>query len=374
MKKIIVALCAVSLLGLTACHKDKVTPDEPTTQDGGSQSGQGGGQSDPQEPVWADIAGVYSPAAKIVAVSENGAASETWSCENDLLKTVANAEGNVKVRFTHDNQGRVTTMTVNGDGQLSGTVSVSYTGEDMTSISLVGTNNVSAQLTNNANHKITGAVLDLSNMDNNELTALFNNALAQFLGGGSATDFISGIDSVSGNIAFTWDGNNVDMSTTLIGARLKTTIGQIATLLNNDFSMFGEYASIIESFAQASPNTPLYIKVDLRDESDYTYDNHTNPLRNYMGDMVKIEDNMPGFNVSSLSANNTIEESHIGVATVNVYTVVNVPIAGPMTYQLYNTDYNLYDKVTVYTYSYRADGYPESFESNNGSKAYTYQE
>jgi len=307
-------------------------------------------------------------------VSENGEPSEIWTWENGLLKTVANVSGNVKVRFTHDNQGRVTTMTVNGSEQLSGTVSVSYTGEDMTKISLVGVNNVSAQLTNNASHKITRAVLDLSNIDNNELAALFNGAVAQFLGDSSAADFISGIDSVSGSIDFTWESNNVDMSTTLIGARLKTTIGQIATLLNNDFSMFGEYASIIEGFAQASPNTPLYIKVNLCDESDYTYDNHTNPLRNYMGDMVKIEDNMPSFNVSSLSANNTVEESHIGVATVNVYTIVNLPIIGQMTYQLYNTDYSMYDKVTVYTYSYRADGYPESFESNNGSKAYTYQE
>ena len=153
MKKILVALCAVTLIGLTACQKDKVTPNEPTTQDSGQTPTP---QPQPGQSTWADIAGVYSPAAKIVAVSENGAASETWTWENDLLKVVANANGSEKVSFTHDGQGRVATMTVNGDGMLSGTVNVTYTGEDMTQLNLAGTSNVSAQLTN-SNHKLMSA-------------------------------------------------------------------------------------------------------------------------------------------------------------------------------------------------------------------------
>lgn len=370
MKKILVALCAVTLIGLTACQKDKVTPNEPTTQDSGQTPTP---QPQPGQSTWADIAGVYSPAAKIVAVSENGAASETWTWENDLLKVVANANGSEKVSFTHDGQGRVATMTVNGDGMLSGTVNVTYTGEDMTQLSLEGTSNVSAQLTN-SNHKLMSADLNMDGMDNSTLISLFNTAVAQFIGNNSADNIISGIDSVSGSITFTWDGNNVSTSTSTISARLKTTIGQIAALLNNDFSMFGQYGDLIASYAQASPNTPLYINATLNDESDYTYDNNPNPLRRYMGDMIRFEDNMPSFNVTTFSDNNIIEEGHIGVASINIYTVINIPFLGENTYPLYNTDYNLYNKVVPYTYSYRADGYPVSVESNSGTKTYTYQE
>ena len=370
MKKILVALCAVTLIGLTACQKDKVTPDEPTTQDSGQTPTP---QPQPGQSTWADIAGVYSPAAKIVAVSENGAASETWTWENDLLKVVANANGSEKVSFTHDGQGRVATMTVNGDGMLSGTVNVTYTGEDMTQLSLAGTSNVSAQLTN-SNHKLMSADLNMDGMDNSTLISLFNTAVAQFIGNNSADNIISGIDSVSGSITFTWDGNNVSTSTSTISARLKTTIGQIAALLNNDFSMFGQYGDLIASYAQASPNTPLYINATLNDESDYTYDNNPNPLRRYMGDMIRFEDNMPSFNVTTFSDNNIIEEGHIGVASINIYTVINIPFLGENTYPLYSTDYNLYNKVVPYTYSYRADGYPVSVESNSGTKTYTYQE
>ena len=341
MKKILVALCAVTLIGLTACQKDKVTPNEPTTQDSGQTPTP---QPQPGQSTWADIAGVYSPAAKIVAVSENGAASETWTWENDLLKVVANANGSEKVSFTHDGQGRVATMTVNGDGML------------------------------NSNHKLMSADLNMDGMDNSTLISLFNTAVAQFIGNNSADNIISGIDSVSGSITFTWDGNNVSTSTSTISARLKTTIGQIAALLNNDFSMFGQYGDLIANYAQASPNTPLYINATLNDESDYTYDNNPNPLRRYMGDMLRFENNMPSFNVTTFSDNNIIEEGHIGVASINIYTVINIPLYGEITYPLYNTDYNLYNKVVPYTYSYRADGYPVSVESNSGTKTYTYQE
>lgn len=379
MKKILVALCAVALIGLSGCKKDEVKPNESAVENNGG-GGQGGNPQNPgdpgnpqnPEPTWADIAGVYSPAAKIVAVSENGVASETWSWENGLLKVVANANGSEKIRFTHDGQGRVTTMSVNGNGMLSGTVNVSYTGEDMT-LSLAGTSNVSAQLTN-INNKPMRADLNLDGMDNGTLISLFNTAVAQFTGNNNADNIISGIDSVSGSMTFTWEGNNVSTSTSTISARLKTTIGQIAALLNNDFSMFGEYGDIIANYAQASPNTPLYINATLNDESDYSYDSNPNPLRRYMGDMIRFEDNMPSFNVTTFSANNIIEEGHIGIAHINIYTVISLPILGEFTYQLYNTDYNLYNKVVPYTYSYRADGYPESVESNNGTKTYTYQE
>lgn len=367
MKKILVALCAVALVGLTACKKDKVTPDEPTYQGGGGQN-----NPDPQNPRWADIPGVYSPSAKIVAVSKDGVTSEMWTWENELLKVVANANGSEKLSFTHDGQGRVASMTVNGNSMLSGTVNVSYTDEYMT-LSLAGTSNVSARLTN-INNKPMRADLNMDGMDNNTLISLFNNTVAQFLGNDSADNIISGIDSISGSMTFTWDGNNVSTSTSTISARLMTTIGQIAALLNNDFSMFGEYGDIIANYAQAAPNTPLYINATLNDESDYTYDNNPNPLRRYMGDMIRFEDNMPSFNVATFSDNNIIEEGHIGVASINVYTVINIPILGEYTYTLYNTDYTLYNKVVPYTYSYRADGYPVSVESNNGTKTYTYQE
>ena len=110
MKKILVALCAVALIGLTGCKKEEVKPNEPAVVNNGG--GQGGQQEPPvdtvpQELVWADIPGVYSPSAKIVTVNEDDALSETWSWENNLLKVVSAADGSEKVRFTHDERGRV---------------------------------------------------------------------------------------------------------------------------------------------------------------------------------------------------------------------------------------------------------------------------
>ena len=147
MKKILVALCAVALIGLTGCKKDNVAPEEPSAESG---SGQSDPERPPQSGTWADIPGVYSPAAKIVTVNEDGTLSETWRWEDDLLKVVKSDDGSEKVRFTHDERGRVKTMTINGEGRISGTVNVSYNGDQISRMSLMNGSSVSPASTMNS--------------------------------------------------------------------------------------------------------------------------------------------------------------------------------------------------------------------------------
>lgn len=365
----------MALIGLTGCKKEEVTPNEPTYVNNG------GGQGDPQNPgdpgnppdqgtTWADKPGVYSPAAKIVTVNVDGMLSETWSWENGLLKTVTGANGSEKIRFTHDEQGRVKTMIVNGDEELSGTVNVNYNGEQIKSISLMnGNTEVLGVTLNYGGGKVTHGVLDVSD---NMVLEIFNAMLAQYLGGGDGTqDMVTGIDEVMGDIAFTWDGDNVDMAVMGVSARLKTTLGKIVELVP-DMSIFGENGNAIQALATIFPNREVAIKVSMKDTAEYSYNTtYLNPLRRYLGGVVTMDGKMPRFEVATLTKNPQSHEYHQGAATAEIY----VQLYGTSQVKVWEQSMPMPSSDKNFTYSTtRNDGYPETVDNGTSIKTYIYKE
>lgn len=370
MKKILVALCAVALIGLTGCKKETVTPKETTTESGGGQGpidpGTGGGTS-----TWADIPGVYSPAAKIVVVLEDDVVSETWTWDNELLEKVNDANSSEKMRFTHDGQGRVQTMTINGEGQMSGTVNVSYNGNQISRMSLMnGSSEVFGATLTYSDSKVTKGEFDMSD---NMILEMFNSMLAQYLGGGEegTQDMVTGIDQVKGDINFAWDGDNVNTAVLGVSARLKTTLGKIVELIP-DMSIFGEYGSTIQAIATMFPNREVYIKVSMNDTAEYTYNtSYKNPLRRYLGGAFTMDGNMPRFEVATLSRNPQAHEYHHGSAAAEI----SVQLYGSSAVPVWDKSMPIPSSDRSYNYSTtRSDGYPESVDNGISIKTYIYQD
>lgn len=356
-------MCAVALLGMTACQKDDLTPEPTATQN------QGSGET-PQTPAETDRAGVYAPESKIVSISVDGELSEEWNWEDGKLMSVSNAAGQDKVNFTYGADGRVNTMTVNATDMLSGTVTMTYSGESLSRLALDGANSVTAQLTNNANNKVTKATLDLGDIDLSTLLGMFQSAVSEFVGDGDMSGVITGVDSISGSMDFGWAGANVSTTITTIGARLATTIGRVAAVMPSS----SEFYSTLQQRAQSNPNMPLFIKVTLSDTSRYSYDQKVNPFRHYMGNMVAVENNVPHFNVAALSANNVTEERRSASVKLGVATVISI-MSNEIYQTLYNTDKPMYSIESAYSYSYRSDNYPETVTGDSGqTTTYTYQQ
>ena len=356
-------MCAVALLGMTACQKDDPTP-EPT-----ATPNQGSGET-PQTPAENDRAGVYAPGSKIVSISVDGELSEEWNWEEGKLMSVSNAAGQDKVNFTYGADGRVNTMTVNATDMLSGTVTMTYSGESLSRLALDGANSVTAQLTNNASNKVTKATLDLGDIDLSTLLGMFQSAVSEFIGDGDMSGVITGVDSISGSMDFGWAGANVSTAITTIGARLATTIGRVAAVMPSS----SEFYSTLQQIAQSNPNMPLFIKVTLIDTSSYSYDQKVNPFRHYMGNMVAVENNVPHFNVAALSANNVTEERRSASVKLGVATVISI-MSNEIYQTLYNTDKPMYSTESAYSYSYRSDNYPETVTGDSGqTTTYTYQQ
>ena len=356
-------MCAVALLGMTACQKDDPTPEPTATQN------QGSGET-PQTPAENDRAGVYAPGSKIVSISVDGELSEEWNWEEGKLMSVSNAAGQDKVNFTYGADGRVNTMTLNATDMLSGTVTMTYSGESLSQLALDGANSVTAQLTNNASNKVTKATLDLGDIDLSTLLGMFQSAVSEFIGDGDMSGVITGVDSISGSMDFGWAGANVNTAITTIGARLATTIGRVAAVMPSS----SEFYSTLQQIAQSNPNMPLFINVTLSDTSSYSYDQKVNPFRHYMGNMVAVENNVPHFNVAALSANNVTEERRSASVKLGVATVISI-MSNEIYQTLYNTDKPMYSTESTYSYSYRSDNYPETVTGDSGqTTTYTYQQ
>lgn len=316
MKKLFVALCAVAMVAMVACKKGDPTPDNPS--DNPTQ------QRDLRE-------GAYDPVCKISGITySDGSDSEVWTWENGKLQRVNN-----DVLFTYGSDGRVSQVELQNietggllpGANLSGTMKVNYSGDYISSLTVVnsGTELMTAQVEHNSANKVSGATLDLSS---NMLVDVFNSLLVQFLGDSAGSDnMVTGVDNVSGNVLFTWDGDNVSQAMMNIGFRVATTLGTLVDLIGEDnLDMFGENGSMLALAAALMPNQPLYFNVSVGDTVLYTYDSHANPYRHYLGRV----------HISTLSANNLLTEQHLG----NAHVTITTTLAGQTT-QIYETDYPL---------------------------------
>ena len=336
MTKLFVALCALATLSLVACKKGEETP-TPNHPNNPAQ------QYDTRE-------GAYDPVGKIVAVTySDDTPSEEWVWENGKLQRVNN-----DVLFTYRADGRVDQVEIQNiqtggllpiDG-LGGTMAVSYSGDYISALSVMndGTEALTVQVQHNSAKKISGATIDLSD---NVLLDLFNSMLAQFMPDSTGSDnFATAVDNVTGNVSFSWNGDNVNQALLNIGFRVATTVGTLVNLIGEEnlSSMFGENGSMLALAASMFPNQPLYFNVTVGDTVDYTYDNKVNPFHHYLGRL----------HISALTANNVLSEEHTGNAHVTITTSL-----GGSNMQLYETDYPLPLEPNYYEYlEYNAKGCP----------------
>lgn len=362
MKKSLAAMCAVALLGMTACQKEANEPDT-------AAANQGGGT--PASTMSAP--GSYHPGAHIASIAIDEAVSETWNWQGENLTSVTKADGSEKVSFTYGNDGRVQSFRLNGDGMLSGNVAVSYNGNNISRLTVQNDGEelpVEAVVTNN-NGKPSEVVLQLTN---DALLDMFNSTISAMMGS-EAGESITGVDSVSASISLDWQGgDNVKTTVTHIGARLATTLGTIVSLIP-DLSSLGSMGTVIQQYAENNPNTPVYIKVEMSDTATYAYDQYTNPFRHYLGDMASMSGEVPQFNVATVSANNVTEATHKAMANINIYTTISF-LGTTQMIPLYNKPMPLADNYVMYEYTYREDGYPLTVTgSDDGStKSYNYQQ
>lgn len=363
MKKVLVALCAVALLGLTACKKDDPTP---ANNNPGTVVNPGNNDAVPDAP---GQPGIFNPSAKIATVSLDGSLSETWNWEQGRLSSVTDADGSEQVHFLYDNQGRVSTMVLNGDGQLSGTVSFSYANNNVERISLVneGAELLGADVTYNGT-KVSKATLDMSD---NMILDIFNDLIVQYLGTALNVDLTgTSIENVQGNVNFRWNGDDVNLIVTNVSGRIKSTIGQVAPLIAN-VSLFSNYAGAIQELAEHFPNNKVYLSLTLVDSAEYTYNtNYFNPMRRYLGKLFTMEDDLPRVEVAAFSTHPVATEHHHGnaTATLSVEFVTNYPTAlPPYTMALPGNDMSYIYSTT------RSDKRPESVAYDIHTKTYTYK-
>lgn len=320
-------MCTAALLLTVGCKKE-----EPRNN-GGSGSGSGG-----EQPQQRDLReGAYDPVCKIVGINCNdGSVPETWLWEGGRLTSVNDDDMcggyTERIGFTYRADGRVDNVAVSnlslGDVlpgmQVSGTMRVSYSGDYISGIAVEngGTQVLTAQVQHNSSNKVSGATLGL---DNEILLDLFNMMLAQFLNdstgsGNAATE----VDNVSGQVAFSWQGNNVSQARLNVGFRVASTVGTLVDLVGEDnlgmFGTYGQYLTLLPG------NQPLYFTIAVGDTVDYTYDNRVNPFKNYLGRV----------HISCLSENNMNMEVHNG----SIGVVISTSLFGSMI-QLYQTSYAL---------------------------------
>ena len=336
-------MCTAALLLTVGCKKE-----EPQNNSGNGSGGEQPQQRDLRE-------GAYDPVCKIAGVTySDGSTPEVWTWQNGKLQHV-----NQDVLFSYRSDGRVDNVTVNnlslGDvlpgTQLSGTMSVSYSGDYISDIVVEnqGTQVLTAQVQHNSSNKVSGATLGL---DNELLLDLFNMMLAQFLndstGSGNAA---TGVDNVSGQVAFTWQGENVSQARLNVGFRVASTVGTLVDLVGEEnLDMFGTYGQYLTLLPD---NQPLYFTIAVGDTVDYTYDNKVNPYKNYLGRV----------HISCLSQNNMDMEVHNG----SIGVVISTSLFGSMI-QLYQTSYPLPIDDKYYEYSsYNNAGCPLRMVDQEGT-------
>ena len=361
MKKLTVLLFAATMLVFAGCKKEEVKPNTPTP---GPQPQ----QEDPDQP------GLYSPSAKIATVTVDDVLSEVWNWDAEgRLTGVDDADGNEQVGFTYDDQSRVSTMTINGDEQLSGTMSVSYNGTLIKRLSLSsgGVEVLGADVKYDGN-KVSKATLTVGD---NMVLDMFDSILAQYLGemgGDSATTIPSmELDTVSGSINFSWAGDNVNLTVMKINAELKTTIGTIVSLVP-DMSVFGTLGTLVQMVAQSNPDLPVYIEVAMTDSADFTYNTtYINPMRHYMRQMITMDENFPRFEIATLTKNPVDVEHHLRTAVVKL----KAAIMSTNPTELFSQEMPIPESYMSYTYATtRSDMRPESVTSSDYHvKTFTYK-
>lgn len=364
MKKILLAVCAIALLGLTACKKDPVTP-TPTPEP--QHSGEG----------------VYSPAVKITSVEYGGGTVETWQWDDGKLTSITreDADGNDGGGnyFTYDSDWRITTMNMTGETPAIATYT--YAGKKLNTIDVTssGMQLAMIQVQHNSADKINHLDIEVNEM----LIQMLIQMISSNMGGGidlanPATSLLSGnigrtlakVDACAKNghkISYTssdfdadfeWSGDNVSRVTLDANIVLGVTVAELSSLL----SMFGDTASsmatMLETLSTLMGDNELPLTLNIKDTMEFAYDQHVNPMQGLLGII----------DIAALSANNTTMSTTSGV--VNATLTYSIPFVGSQDVPF---SFPLESSIVTTDYTYLSNGYPQTSASSDGeTKTYTY--
>lgn len=359
MKKILFVLCAVALLGMASCSKEEVTPinnggEEPVPGPGNDTIPNPGNDTIPV--IVLDQEGFYAPGKRILVVAENGTNVESWIWQDNRLTAVNNiSTGEARSSFTYTSDGRVQTVALAGESNidmvgdmLNGTFAVDYTGDRINKFTLTrnAVQLAEAQLSRNTSGKVNHIGLTLNDA---VVLPMVNNIIAQVAGSSSNIPAFT-LSATTGSIDFSWAANNVVQARLNVGINASTTKGAIMN------SALANYIGSISAYLTYLPdNTPIVFNITISDTADYEYDSQNNPFRHFLGQI----------DISTLSANNIILESHSAGATIKAGLSASLMIP------LFN--YPLRQGTTTYTYTYE-NNFPATITASDGTvRGYLYQ-
>lgn len=368
MKKILLALCAVSMLTMIACKKDT-----------DNNNPNGGGNSTEQEEYIGE--GYYMPTIKISHISENGTAKERWDWNDGLLESIDTADANGDYTpqsfFAYSNK-RLTQTTTELMG-IEAVVDYNYNSTLMKSFSATsnGVQMLSANLVRNTNNKISSIDLDLNDemvqmimqmlidqfMSGNngdddtpdELSGLTtSNGLVRILSSGKGNKF--SYEGASFAINIDWTGDNATRLLLSGTINLTVTVEEMRNIMSLDTSL----ATYSDMLGMLGNNTELPVAISVNDTINYTYDNHPNPYLGFFG----------ALSVSAISANNMENTSSHGSMSADV--TIPVPFFGDQHIPFSRA---LPERIKSNSYTYYENGYPKTITDQDGNiKQITYIE
>lgn len=357
MKKILLALCAVSLLTMVACKKDN-----------GENKPHGGNTPAEQQEPEGD--GYYLPTVKIAFIGNNGNPYERWDWNDGLLESIdtADASGGYSPASLYTYANKRLTQTY---AELFGSmvdINYSYNGKLLKSVaaSAQGMTVLTANFVRTANDKIGTVNLDL----NDELLQMILPMLLEQLGGfggnGDSSKYCPdqtanylvsmlqhpkgskfSYDNSSFALNFEWTGDNATRVLLTGSVDLTVTVEELRNLLSLDSNM-ATYAAMLGMLGN---DTELPVSLSINDTITHTYDNHPNPYLGFLG--------RP--DISAFSANNVENTIHHGsvAADITISTFLgdqHIPFSKPLpSTQMSNS------------YTYNANGYPSTITDQDGN-------
>lgn len=353
MKKILFAVCAMALLGLTACKDDPVNP-TPTPTPTPTHSGEG----------------VYSPAVKITSVEYGGGTVETWQWDDGKLTAITREDsvgndGGANY-FTYDNDWRITTMNMTGETPAMATYT--YTGSKLNTIGVTsgGMQLAMIQVQHNNADKINHMDIEV----NETVIQMLIQMISSNLGGDNIGRTLAKVDACAKNgrklsytssdfdADFEWNGNNVSRVTLDANIVLGVTVAELSSLM----SMFGDttssMATMLETLSGLMGDNELPLTLNIKDTMEFNYDQHVNPMQGMFGII----------DIAALSSNNVTLSSSYG--TVNATLTYSIPFVGTQDMPF---SFPLESSLVTTDYTYLSNGYPQTSSSSDGEiKTYTY--
>lgn len=332
MKKILLAVCAIAIVSLTGCKKDDPTPEpQPTAGEG-----------------------IYNPGARIATINNNDG-TQHWIWADTKLDRIESSDPDglaTGVQQFSYNGNRIASMTQTIEG-IETETRITYSGNYISAIGIYtdGTRSVNATVSHNADNKISRMDLDID-------ASYFSNLLGMLMQGDLNFKDSKGNRKLSLNTAtvyatFEWQGDNV--SRMIVNADIDGGISMDDISQFVDLTEFlGDMASLASAIQGEQP-----LVISLRDTMEFTYDNNHNPMQGLIGIL----------DPTALSANNAILTDNHGIADINL--TINIPILGA--YPIERSQPIV--RVTDYTYTYNAAGFPLTVSDDEGNQTtYTYQE